>query len=266
MRRANEMMQVQVGAFVAVGLLLFMMVIFMLGSEKKLFDRQYHLISHFSNISGIRVGAPVQLAGINVGTVSRIDFDPAIDRKDVKLTLSISRSYQDRIREDSVASIVTQGLLGDKMLLVTVGTSTTRALSEGDELPATSPSDFSSLMKGGDELIQTLNKVSENLEDITGKIKDGEGLLHEVIYSPSGKEMMEHVTAVSRNLDEVTSKISRGDGTIGALVNDASVFNDIKTLLGKANRNLLIRAVIRETLNTKEKNLLKREKTPDTSQ
>jgi phospholipid/cholesterol/gamma-HCH transport system substrate-binding protein len=257
MRRGNEFIQVQVGAFVAVGLLLFMMVIFMLGGEKKLFDRQYHLKARFSNISGLRVGAPVQLAGINVGTVSKVDFDPQLADKDVRIVASISKRYRDRIRADSVASIITQGLLGDKMVLISVGSSDSKLLEEGDELQASSPTDFSSLMKGGDALVESLNKVSENLQDITGRVKTGEGFAHEIIYSPEGKKMLEHMIAVSENLNEITAKINHGEGTIGALVNDASVFNDIKTLFGKANRNVLIKAVIRETLRTKDEKLLK---------
>src|SRR3989338_6972450 len=87
MRPTKHVTQLQVGAFVIVGLALLMMIIFMLGSEKRLFDQQYTLVSWFKNISGLRVGAPVQLAGIHVGTVNQILFGKVLEQTEVKLLL-----------------------------------------------------------------------------------------------------------------------------------------------------------------------------------
>ena len=256
-------MQIQVGMFVVVGLLLLMTVIFLLGSEKRLFERQYSLVSHFEDISGLRLGAPVQLAGINVGTVENILFDDQIAKKNVKVKMKISTRFKDRIREDSVASIVTQGLLGDRMVSVTVGSPEKQVLKSGDELMAVSPTGFAEIMTKGDELVTQVNKVAKNVNALLEEVRGGKGALHELIYNPKGGEMVEDAAVVASNLKEVThnasqvsGKINRGEGTIGALVNDASLFNDMKTLLGKANRNKLIKAVIRETLRTRDEALI----------
>lgn len=259
-------MQIQVGMFVVVGLMLLMTVIFLLGSEKRLFERQYTLVSHFEDISGLRLGAPVQLAGINVGTVENILFDDQIVKKNVKVIMKISTRFKDRIHEDSVASIVTQGLLGDRMVSVTVGSPEKKVLEGGDELMAVSPTGFTELMTKGDELVNNVNKVAKNVNALLEEVKEGKGALHELIYNPKGGQMVDDAGLVASNLKEVThnasqisGKINRGEGTIGALVNDPSLFNDMKTLLGKANRNKLIKAVIRETLRTREETLIKQD-------
>lgn len=265
-KHSREQLQIQVGAFVAAGLVLLMMIIFLLGSEKRLFDTQYTLISHFADISGLRIGAPVQLAGINAGTVNKILFDEALEKKKVKLILRISKRFQDRIREDSVATIVTQGLLGDRMVFISVGSADKKILEDGDDLSARAPAGFTQLLDKGDELLGNVNEASKHINDILKEIRKGKGVAHGLIYDEGGKEMVKDfgkvakgLSATSSNMASITGKIRRGEGTLGALVNDASLFNDLKTLLGKANRNKLIRAVVRETLRTKEQKGLKKE-------
>lgn len=264
MKQGKEMMQIQVGVFVAVGLFLAMLVIFLLGSEKRLFEGQYSLFCRFEDISGLRVGAPVQLAGIQVGSVNEILFDESLEAKKVKLVLRIAKSYKDRIRKDSSATIMTQGLLGDKMIFISVGSQTEEVLADGGELATRSEASFTGLLEQGGGLLENLVEISENVQAISKEIKDGKGALHELIYDEKGEALMDDTKVLISNLKEtsghaknITAKIDRGEGTLGALVNDATLFNDMKTLLGKANRNKLIRSVIRETLRTKEENLIK---------
>lgn len=266
MNRSKELMQIQVGAFVAIGLLLAMMVIFLLGSEKKLFETHYTLICLFDDISGLREGATVQLAGIHVGTVRQILFEEKIEKKKVKLVLKISKRFQDRIRADSRATIVTQGLLGDKMVFISVGSATADILKDGSLLSSESPSGFAEVLQKGDVLLKNVNDVALKVKDILHEVEKGKGVIHGLVYNPEGEELVkdlkmiaENLQEASRNMANVSGKINRGEGTLGALVNDASLFNDMKTLLGKANRNKLIQTIIRYTLKTKDENLLKNE-------
>lgn len=250
----------------AVGLFFLFLVIFLLGSEKNIFENQYNLVCHFDDISGLRVGAPVQLAGINVGTVDQIHFESRLEKKKVKLVLRIGSRFQERIREDSVASIVTQGLLGDRLVSVSVGSADKKELNDGDELVSSSPIGFAELMDEGKELLEHANKTAKDLSAIMEEVRNGKGVIHGMVYNPEGEQLVsdmsqvaQNMKSVSSNMEQVSGKIRRGEGTIGALVNDATLFNDMKTLLGKANRNKLIRSVIRYTLQTKEENLLKNE-------
>lgn len=265
MKKNKEIIQIQVGAFVAIGLALTMMIIFLLGSEKKFFESQYILQARFTDISGLRLGAPVQLAGINVGTVNKISFDNDIESKKVNLTLLITESYKERIREDSEATIVTQGLLGDKMIYVSLGTSNKPVLEDGAELKTKTPTGFNEIVEDGHELLGKADTGVDHVNDILKELKEGRGLIHELIYSNKGRELFgnahevtTNLEAASSRLDHILAKVEKGEGTLGALVNDPSLFNDIKTLLGKANRNKLIKAVVRETLKTRDEGLIEK--------
>lgn len=264
MRKLNrEKMQIKVGAFVVFGVGVLMMVVLLLGSQNNYFEADYELMGRFDDISGLREGAAVQLAGVAAGTVGRITFEQSLDVKKVRIFMTIKESFKKRIRKDSVASIVTQGLLGDKMIHISVGSSNLPELKDGDEVITRTAMDISTVTAKVDSLAAKANETVETLNHILAEVKEGEGLIHQIIYDPQGKEIMDSMTTMTKSferastqLEGVVAKINSGQGTIGAFINDPTVFNDIKTLLGKANRNKLIRAVIRETLKTKDEELL----------
>lgn len=282
----------QVGAFFAIGVLLFMTAIFMLGSKTTFFQTYYTLICYFDDISGLRVGAPVHLAGINVGFIHAIDFEDRLEAGEsvegdiepvseepqsrtivqVKVTMKIDSRYQDRIRADSVASVITQGLLGDRMLFITVGSKDRNALRDGDEIvDVRQPTGFTHLVQKGDALMIDAKKLVGNTNDLVVKLNSvmdeivaGEGLVHEVIYERDSRgvvraleDTLAQMKQASGHVAQITGKIDRGQGTLGALVNDDSLYHSVKTLFGKANRNRLVRSVIRYTLQTREKDQLK---------
>ncbi|MBI2337184.1 MAG: MCE family protein [Deltaproteobacteria bacterium] len=293
--------QIKVGVFVLVGLLVTASIIFMLGREKKLFSSHYKLVTYFNDISGLRVGAPIHLAGITVGFVDAITFtkDPA--NKDVKIILRISAEYKDRIREDSEASIVTQGLLGDKAVFVSVGTPDQKVLKDGEVLKGGNVPSFTEYFDKAGELLDNINKVSVNLnkmlegeegektkksfagimrsvDNILAKVDKGDGLLHALIYDPEGKAVVHNLAVLtgswagqsgstnlarifanlkdaSYDLKTILDRLEKGDGTLGGLIKDPTVYYELRTLLGKANRNKIVRAVIRGTLATQDQQI-----------
>jgi len=269
-RKSPEQYQIQVGAFLTVGIILAMSLILVLGSNRNFFQQQYELVSRFEDISGLRAGAPVQLAGVNVGYVDKIAFSSNIKKKKVKVHMRVNKEFQERIRQDSDATVVTQGLLGDRMIFISVGSVDQEILKDGDAIRAGKPTGFQAIVEQSEALLQEGKKVLtntdkfvSNLSVISNEVINGNGLIHEVVYGADGKVMLQgfsqmskNLNAVSRNLISITGKIDAGKGTVGALINDISLYYDVKTLLGKANRNKLIRSVIRYTLQTKDKDNL----------
>ncbi|MBL7685665.1 MAG: MCE family protein [Deltaproteobacteria bacterium] len=295
-------MQVRVGVFVTLGLVLTMVVIFLLGGTTSFFKSNYKLHSRFENINGLRMGAAVYLAGITVGSVDRIQFPEDLKQRDVIVHFKIASEFKDRIRQDSTAVIATQGLLGDKVILISVGTPETPELKNGDLL-ATKKDAFSleSFAEKGGDLMNEVKDLIQNLKTITGDLKEKDSFLHALIYDPKGKEVVsdfrgvaasanqlmrdikngkgilnsliyskeganlpkdlsivaENLKKTSQNFNEVSSKIEKGEGSVGGLINDPTVYYDLKTLMGKANRSKLIQAVVRYTLNKNEKETLK---------
>lgn len=265
MRKSQAALQTKVGMFVTLGIALFMAVVFFLGSEKNLFDKQYTLLARFEGISGIRVGAPVELAGIKVGIVNKIYFDDSNPSKRVKLLLKVNQKFQDKIREDSIATIVSQGLLGDKMIFISLGSTDMESLTDGQEIDTKEGGGIAKMMEQSGELIANVTELTGNLNEIVAEIKTGKGLAHDLIYGEDAAELIDDLKGFTELLsgamyqvERILVKVNTGQGTLGAIINDGTLFNDIKTLLGKANRNKLIRAVVRYTMQTKEEKLLKK--------
>lgn len=323
----KERLQLRVGVFIFFVFLLAVVVVFTIGDQKNIFSPQFSIYCYFEEISGLRIGAPVYLAGVSVGQVDNIRFSEDPKDKKVEVRLSINRSHQDRIRGDSKASIQSQGILGDKLIFMSVGSVNKPIIQDGGMIQAETLPSFDDFIDKGSELLDNLNLASRKINDILGtdtgdktvkdlssitqslrnilnQIENGQGLAHELIYDPEGKQVVNNVSGLTasvqhifqeieigdgmlhniiydkkddkvsnnlaetsrnirittENFREISDKIRSGEGSLGGLVNDPTVYYDLKTLLGKANRNKLLRAIIRSTLHQKEDALLGNEK------
>lgn len=274
--------QLRVGIFVAAGLLLAMYIIFMIGSEQQFFETQYTLKTTFKDVSGLRVGAPVHLAGLKVGYVSDIKFTGELERKEVEVILKINKKYKDRIRTDSIASIYTQGLLGDKFIYISVGTPAESALEDGAFIKGKDEMDIAAIVREGGEIADDMKGAASSarkfFEDLyTGKedvraaigsfkrimeeIEKGEGTLHSLIYpdkeGPDKGELAKDLKAAARDLRNILDRINRGEGTVGGLISDPGIYNDIRAFLGRVNRNQVLKSIVRSTIKENEAKKLK---------
>jgi phospholipid/cholesterol/gamma-HCH transport system substrate-binding protein len=194
-----------VGAFVLAGLLVFAGLVYMLGRSAGLFERQYRLVASFGRIGGLIQGATVRLAGVPVGHVGEIRL-PAAGGDRVQVELLIARRVQDRIRTDSVARIETLGLLGDKIIDVSLGGATAAVLADGAELQTEEAFDTARLTQQGAELLR-------NLVDLSAELRAG---LARVTASPAASDL----EATVRSLRSLATEIERGQGVLHRLVYD----------------------------------------------
>lgn len=317
-KNGRELLQLKVGAFILGGVALAIFAIFLLGSTKGFLQKNYRLYCFFDDVSGISIGSPVKLAGVNIGTVDNISFVPdpmAIVASEPEMTeegppintggseiedsgikakveLKLNPEYRDLITSRTVASIASQGLLGDKTVFLSIGkkagikaktrnsndevclnpegrhVNCNRPLADGERIMRTiNPQDFAHmfnkmkhLSKKAEIALGGTQKVIDNLNDVLVEVKTGNGFAHKIIYDPNGAEILDnansavtHLDATARHFASISGKIDQGRGTMGKFVNDPGVYNDLKTLLGKANRNKLVRSVIRYTLATRDK-------------
>ncbi len=202
---AGTALQLRVGAFVLVSLLVFAGLVYMLGRSAGLFERQYRLVASFGQIGGLIQGATVRLAGVPVGRVGQIRL-PESGASKVQVDLLIARRVQDRIRADSVARIETLGLLGDKIIDVSLGGPGAAMLPDGAELRAEEPFDTGRLTHQGAELLQNLTALSADLRTTLARIA----------ASPAGADLAE----TARALRSVATEIERGQGVLHRLVYD----------------------------------------------
>ncbi|OGB92432.1 MAG: hypothetical protein A3H39_17865 [candidate division NC10 bacterium RIFCSPLOWO2_02_FULL_66_22] len=236
----ERQMQLRIGALVLVAILLFMGFVLSIGRRSALFEDRYSLWTSFSSTEGLTVGAPVRLAGVTVGTVTRVAFgrDPK-DRR-IILTLTVEQRVRDRIREDSVASIGTIGLVGDKVLDITVGSFDRPPLSPGAQLASVDPPDYSRLLQKGDRILDNVTRITASLDEFlaggesAGKrnfnealrslrttlveVEKGEGILHDIIYGKEGAQLLGRLDRTVQSLERLAKAIESGDGLLHALV------------------------------------------------
>ncbi|HEV8307584.1 MAG TPA: MlaD family protein [Methylomirabilota bacterium] len=232
--QGRTLLQLRVGAFILVALAVLIGLIYFLGRQAGLFERQYRLIAGFTQIGGLIEGAAVRLAGVPVGRVTSIRL-PETGAAKVQVELTLVRRVQNRVRADSVARIETLGLLGDKIVEVTLGSPGATVLPDGAELATEEPFDTGRLMKQGSELLRnvaeisgelkaTIGKVTEStlgpdlaetvraVRVLTAEIEKGQGLLHQLIYD---RRLGTAVADAAQTLRQVNATVKRLDGLLG---------------------------------------------------
>lgn len=237
----ERQMQLRIGVLVLTAMLLFMGFVLSIGRRTALFEERYSLWTSFNFTEGLAVGAPVRLAGVTVGNVTRIAFSPNLQSRNIILTLSVEQRVQDRIRQDSVASIGTIGLVGDKVLDITVGSADRPALPPGAHLASVNPIDYSQLLQKGDQILGHVDRISASLDEFlsggeaaAGKrslseairslrttlveVENGQGLLHDIIYGKEGADLLGRVDRIAQSLERTTRAIESEPGLLHALI------------------------------------------------
>ncbi len=187
METHSEKFKVRLGLFVAGGLTLFVLAIFIIGKQKNLFNPVYTLNSTFYNVSGLQVGNNIRFAGINVGTVDNIII---INDSTVEVTMMIRKDVQKFIKKDCEVAIGSEGLMGDRLLIITQGGADVALAQEGDQLVSNEPVET-------DAIIASLKVTAGNVEIIT------------------------------QQLTEVMFKINSGSGTLGKLIQDTTIAENL---------------------------------------
>ncbi len=350
----------RVGTFVIIGLVMLGALVFLLGGETGVFARYVDYTASFQSIDGLQAGSPVRLAGVEAGQVDAITFYDDPSDKRVKVHMRVQAKYAERIRADSTAAVGSRGLLGDKVIDITMGSADQPVVDEGGELLAQASADYTEMIKKGTAVLDNTMAITGDLrqlvasyntpefkEDVAGlvsstrdivdQVKGGKGALHQLIYDPktgaevknlfanaagaasradaaigrvdrilaqvqsgnglvgamlydpAGKgavedlsnlanevgalaaavrteksgllhqlvyggepgqpNMGEELAAASRDLREIIGKIKDGDGSLGALINDPTVYEDLKGILGNVKRNRIVRELVRYSIS-----------------
>src|SRR5262249_12827317 len=142
-----------------------------LGARARLFEARYTMYAEFTEVGGLREGATVRLAGVQIGRVTDVHLPPQPAAK-VRVDLTIGRQFADRIRRDSIARIETQGLLGDRIVEITVGTAGAPPMKAGETLASRDPTDFSSIIAEGARTMKSVSALAESLRAATETLNE----------------------------------------------------------------------------------------------
>jgi len=352
--------EVKVGIFVLIGLIVAGAIIFMVGDERRVFDRHFRLHAAFEDVAGLKPGAPVRMGGVDVGTVEAVKFSGDPYDKRLHVYFTVVRVAYNRVHDDSSVTIANKGLLGDKMLELTQGTEGRPHIPDGGEILAVPPQDFGRFVQKADEIADLVKKTLTNIEAVTkvgtdpkvaedlkgslasihvllddaakndgfvkriltdpkmaehldqvfieaakaGKtadqvanevrllikqakegpgfahtllyskdgeqiaksmakaseelaktmeaIRTGKGAAHELIYGDDSGKLAQDVGAILKDVRAIVADVRAGKGTVGALLVDPSLYEDMKSILGNVERNQVLRAVVRYTIKQDE--------------
>ena len=186
----------RLGAFIVATLAILVAGVFIIGSKQYLFSSTYQLKSQFDNVVGLDAGADVRVGGVHSGTVSSIVL-PHKPGEKVTVVMELAKSTHEIIKQDSVTSIETEGLLGNQYLAISFGSAGKADVRNGDLLASQAPLEMSDLLK----------KTSDILD--------------------SSQQAIQNATRAAANLDSISAKIDAGQGTAGALVNDKQLYNNL---------------------------------------
>jgi phospholipid/cholesterol/gamma-HCH transport system substrate-binding protein len=251
--RRQYALQIKIGVFVLVSLGVFLAVIYLLGAQARYFERKYNLIAEFTEVGGLIEGATVRLAGVQIGRVTDVRLSPEMGGK-VRVTLTMARRFSDRIRQDSEARIITQGLLGDKLVEITIGTPAAAPLKPGDALRAQEPFEVGRVFSTGAETLATINQLAltlqasvdrlnrdGTLDDLGATVKSARRLAAQLEGFTRGGAYQDFAAA-ARSTRRITEEVEKGKGLLHALIYDEpETLRRLNALLGSA-QELMARA------------------------
>lgn len=197
METHSENYKVRLGLFIVGGLIIFIFAIFIIGKQKNLFNLVFKLTATFYNVSGLQVGNNIRFCGINVGTVDNINI---INDSTVRVNMLIRKEVKQFIKSDCEVAIGSEGLIGDRLLIITQGSADASLAEDGQELVSMEPVET-------DAIISSLRVTSGNAEIIT------------------------------EQLAEIMTKVNSGNGTIGRLIQDSTIAENLNQTMNNLKRS-----------------------------
>jgi phospholipid/cholesterol/gamma-HCH transport system substrate-binding protein len=199
----TQKFKIRLGLFIAGGISLFLLAIFIIGKQKNLFNPVFGLTSTFYNVSGLQVGNNIRFSGINVGTVDNITI---INDSTVKVDMLIKKEVKQFIKSDCKVAIGSEGLIGDRLLVITQGSSDGSLAKEGQQLTSSEPIETDAIMASLAVTAGNAEIISQELAEIMIKVNSGNGTLGKLIQDSSLAEnfnqTMKNLKNSSKGLDE----------------------------------------------------------------
>ena len=233
----------RLGIFVIAGTALLIFALYLIGSKQNLFGSTFKISATFNNVSGLMKGNNVRFAGINVGTVESVEI---VSDSSVNVVMVIENNAQQFIRKNSLASVGTDGLMGNKLVNINSVNGNSANIEENDVLQSLKPVEMDQMVRTLDVTNENIKVISSNLRNITDKINSKNSLwnlLMDTIVSENIKTAVVNIKLLSNqslfitgDLREITSGIKNGKGSLGALITDTLISSKIKQTVLKLER------------------------------
>jgi len=199
----TQKFKVRLGLFVTGGLALFVITVFIIGKQKNLFNPVFNLTTTFYNVSGLQVGNNIRFSGINVGTVDNISI---INDSTVKVNMVIRKNVKQFIKSDCEVAIGSEGIIGDRLLIITQGSTNASEVKDGQHLSSIEPVETDAIMASLKVTASNTEIITQQLAEIMLKINNGNGTLGRLLQDSTMAEnfnmTMMNLKNSSRGLNE----------------------------------------------------------------
>lgn len=240
---AGKKRAVIVGIFVVLGLAIFVTAVMMLGKQQKLFNKSVQVNAIFKDVNGLAVGRNILYSGVKIGTVKKISF---VRANEILVLMNIDQSAQEFIHKDVVARISSEGLMGNKIVMLSGGTPNMPQIEDGDQLTVGSGLSTEEIMNTLQVNNKSLVEITDNLKVITKGMVDGKGTLGKLltddsVYKNLNASMagLNNAVANTRRLTSALSAYADKLQTKGVLSNelvtDTMVFSKLRSAVSQMN-------------------------------
>jgi phospholipid/cholesterol/gamma-HCH transport system substrate-binding protein len=231
--------ELRVGLFVLVGLTVLAAGIFYV-TGAGILGPKYRIRTFLPEVSGLANGASVKLDGVEIGNVETVKLVPRVAGKpvdknrNVEVDMRIDRRFQNEILTDSVASLVTEGLLGNRYVEIKRGL-TGSPLKENQEIPGAEEKAIKEVVERSAELLGNLTALSDDAQDLIAGVKGGRGTLGKLL---TDEQAYNRLTSVLTRSDQVLANIQAGQGTLGKIVTSDEMYGKVDKALDNVNTTI----------------------------
>jgi len=255
--------KIRLGIFVSLGILIFILAIYFIGEKQQLFRSTFRLSGEFKDVAGLQAGNNVRLSGINVGTVENVII---VSDTSVKVEILIDESTRKFIRKDAIASIGSEGLMGNKVLVISPGTGGKGIIENNDIISTAQPTDMDEIMKSLKTTIDNTANITGDLAKISTNIESGKGTIGRLMMDKEWRQdiqstivnlkegsvgfktfmaktneldsilirlnkTIDNTSSITYDLSKITNNIQSGEGMVGKLLMDQSMGQNLDSTL-----------------------------------
>lgn len=257
MEEQDVKQRVKLGAFVLGGVALFMIAVFFIGAASNFFSPTFAVSAVFKNVEGLKEGDKVWLTGVQIGTVKSVRI---VTVGEVVVKLSLKEKQNEFIRKNATASIGSDGLIGNRIVVIQPGNSP-EVIHDDDTISAVNPADTQEIISIAKEVGENTRSITLDIKAISSKIKQGEGLVGELLndgaFAQDLRKTVRGMEATSKNavlatndLTYVTHEMKTGKGLLPTLISDSSETKVFKESLSNIRRVSVSAAAMSKSLDS----------------
>ena len=230
--------QLKVGGVIIAALFVLGVAIYKLGQAANLFSKRYELVTYLPNAAGLRAGGTVFVAGQFAGTISSIEFLP-IDNdttRNLRVRMAVDEGLQNQIRADSKAKVRTLGLLGDKVIDISIGTPRYGILRSGDTISVATSLDYEAVLTQAAGAVSDMVELTHDLRTLTTGIVGGKGTVGQLV---TNRALYDEFVGTMGRANSMLAKFENPNGSFARMLNDPTLYNRFVSVVTSADSLVL---------------------------